>query len=120
MYDLHDITIPEAGGKLNIKILITSRINLDKLMQAYPMSCVWNKKDRSRIGERSQYGAFAGCLYFEVSESLIGFSHTVCIFFLFESTTFAFGSSYYFISQFLCHATAISFAAVADEPFNAQ
>lgn len=37
-----------------IKILITSRINLDKLMQAYRVGYVVNKKDRSRICERSR------------------------------------------------------------------
>src|SRR5688572_12430559 len=59
-------------------------------------------------------------LYAEVSESLVSFSHTVSVFFLFESSTFTFAGGDDFVSQFFCHATTVSFTAVTDQPLHAE
>ena len=59
-------------------------------------------------------------LYTEVSERLIGFSHTVRILFFLERSAFAFACRYNLIGQFVGHATAITLAAVTDQPFHAQ
>ena len=62
---------------------------------------------------------FLYSLYPEMSKSFVSFSHTVCIFFFFKSSTFTFACSNNFICQFISHAATVSFAAVADQPFHA-
>src|SRR5580693_4300098 len=51
---------------------------------------------------------------------LIGFCHTVCVFFLFESPTFTFTCCQDFTSQFVSHAFPVSFPAITDQPFDAK
>ena len=58
-------------------------------------------------------------LYFEVSKGFIRFCHTVGIFLLFESSAFTFSGSNNLVSQLVGHAAAVSFAAIADQPFHA-
>src|SRR5690606_24250461 len=70
-----------------------------------------------------QYGAFLlnrKYLYFKVSEGFVSFSHTVGIFFLFESTTFTFTCCDNFVSKFICDSFTVAFAAIANQPFHAQ
>src|SRR5678816_2981920 len=55
-----------------------------------------------------------------MSKSLVGFRHTVCIFFLLECCAFALAGSNNFICKFISHTAPISFATVAYEPFHTQ
>src|ERR1700761_4764412 len=59
-------------------------------------------------------------LYLEVSKSLVGFSHTVRIFFLLERSTFTLACRNDLIRQLLSHATTVSFPAITDQPLHAQ
>src|SRR5690606_37256659 len=59
-------------------------------------------------------------LNFEMSKCLISIGHTVCIFFLLESSSFTLTCSHNFISQFLCHAASVSFTAVTNQPFDTE
>src|ERR1700712_4265806 len=56
----------------------------------------------------------------EMCKSLIGFSHSVGIFFFLESTTFTFAGCQNFAGKFVCHALTVSFPAKTDQPFNTQ
>src|SRR5450755_2812869 len=55
-----------------------------------------------------------------MGECLVGFCHTVCVFFLLECAAFSFACSDYFTRQFVGHALPVSFPAKADQPFYAQ
>jgi len=55
-----------------------------------------------------------------VSESLVGFGHTVGIFFFLESAAFTLARCYDLSSQLFGHAATVPFAAVTDQPFHAQ
>ncbi len=56
----------------------------------------------------------------EMRERFVRLSHTVCIFFLFESTTFTLCRSYDLVRQFISDGLTITLARVTDEPFHAQ
>src|SRR5687768_15888579 len=53
-------------------------------------------------------------------ESLVGFSHSVGIFFLFERSTFTFACCYDLTSELFGHASTVSVPAVADQPLDAE
>ena len=59
-------------------------------------------------------------LHLKVRKSLVGFSHTVRIFFFLESSAFTLTGCNNFIGQFFCHAPAVSLTAITDQPFHAQ
>src|SRR5579862_1728437 len=55
-----------------------------------------------------------------MSKSFIGFSHTMCIFFLFESPTLSLACGNDFIGELVGHTSAVSFPAVFDQPLHTQ
>src|SRR5688572_27416412 len=56
----------------------------------------------------------------EVGKGLIGFCHTMGIFFFLICTTFTFAGGNDLIRQFLCHTATVPITAVADQPFHTQ
>src|SRR5450432_883508 len=55
-----------------------------------------------------------------MGKCLVGFCHSVCVFFLLKCSAFALTSGKNFARQLIGHAFTISFPAVADQPLDTQ